>query len=332
MLVFLKKIIKVFLFVIAIFTITNITFAQSSDASINLDISPSNPRSGVSVVLTLTSDLIDLSSSKILWYINGVVRKETTNQSITIKTSDDGLPTTVRVLVETSDGLTKEIIREISPVGIDLIVEPVAYTMPFYKGKPYMTGQGSVRVIALPDISINGVKIATKDLNFRWTRGESILGANSGKGKNSIILNSTIPVRDISVGVQVLDDSGNILAETSKIIFLNTPKILFYENSPLYGIFYNKAIVGNYYLGTREELKVIAKPFSFSFNKDTSSEANYAWYVNKSYVAPDEKTNELILKQTNPNLKGTASILVNLKHSGKINQYTSGGFNIDFGE
>jgi len=334
MLCFLKKTIRISLVVIAIFSITNITFAQVSDSvnSINLNISPVNPRAGVSVVLTVNSDLVDLDSSRILWYINDVVRKETSNKSITIKTSEDGRPTIIRVVVETSDGLKKEIVREISPAGIDLIIEPTGYISPFYKGKPYLVGQGSVRVIAMPDISINGSKVAIKDLNFRWTQGEIILGTNSGKGKNTIVLNSTIPVRDINVGLQVSDSSGNILAETSKLIILTSPKILFYENSPLYGIFYNKAITGNYFLGTREELKVVAKPFSFSFAKDISSEAVYAWYVNKSYVVPDEKTNEIILKQTTTNVKGTASIQVNLKHSGKINQYSNGSFNVDFGE
>ncbi len=336
MLVFFKKIIQVFLILIASFSIVSITLAQesvsNSISSVNIEISPNNPRAGDSVVLTLSSSLLDLNSSRIVWYIDNVARKDTTSKSITIKTKSGGQKTTIRVVVETSDGIIKEATREISPVGVDLVIEPIAYTPPFYKGKPFFVAEGKVKIVAIPDIIINGSKKSSKDLTFKWLKDGYILGSNSGKGKNSIVINSTIPVKDINIGVQVLDSSGNILAENSKSIVKNDPKILFYENSPLYGILYNKAITGNYYLGTREELKIIAKPISFNFSNDTPEESNYSWYVNGNYVAPNGKTNELILRQTTTNLKGTASISLDVKDINKINQYASGAFNVEFGQ
>ncbi|MEK7072005.1 MAG: hypothetical protein AAB969_00385, partial [Patescibacteria group bacterium] len=153
-----------------------------------------------------------------------------------------------------------------------------------------------------------------------------------GRGKNSVIINSTIPVRDINMSLQVLDDSGLVLAEKSKTIILNNPKVLFYENNPLYGILYNKAIGGSYSLGTREELKITAKPFSFSFSKDTPGEANFLWYVNDSYVAPVGKNNEITLRQTVTGQVGEVFVSLDLNNINKINQYAGGGFNLEFGQ
>ncbi len=335
MLDFIKKIIPLSLMLIAFLSIGNIVFAQESAtnsmSSIYLNISPSNPRAGDSFVLTVSSDLLDLDSSKIVWYVDGVARKENANKSITIKLGRDGKITTIRVVVETSDGIIKETTKEITPGGVDLIVEAMSYSMPFYKGKPSFIPEGTVKIVAIPDITIDGVKILSKDLNFKWTKGDDILIANSGNGKDLIIVNSAIPVRDITVGVQILDDLGNILAENSKILVKKDPSILFYENSPLYGVLYNKAVTGNYYLGTKEELNITAKPFGFTFNNDTASESNYVWSVNNNNVAMDGKANELLMKQTSEGTKGTASILLNINNINKITQYASNGFNVEFG-
>ncbi len=327
---FFKKTIQISLVLIAVFSTVNSVFAQESN-TITLNTFPAYPRAGDSVTLTISSDSIDLNSAKIVWYIDGVARKSTTNQNVVVKISDTGETMVVRVVIETSDGVTKELSAQIVPSGIDLVIEPVAYTLPFYKGKPYIIGQGTVKVIAIPDVMVGGTKMSPKDLFFRWKRGETILD-ESGKGKDSVIITSNVPVRDIPIDVQVYDDSNNLLSETSKIIQLSDPAILFYENSSLYGILYNKAITGNYFLGTREELKVVAKPFSFSFTNDTISNAVYSWYINKQYIAPTGRSNELILKQTSTNIKGTASISINLKNSSKINQFTNGSFKVDFGE
>ena len=334
--VFLKKIMWVIIVLVAFFSIFNFVLSQESISneisSIDLSFFPIYPSPGDSVILNISSDLIDLDFSKIFWYIDGVLRKETVSKSITVKTKTGGQKTTIRVVVETSDGVVKEVSTEISPVGVDFIVEPVSYTMPFYKGKPFLIGEGVVKIVAIPDIIVGGIRIPTKDLTFKWSKDDSVLGLNSGRGKNSVIINSTIPVRDINMSLQVLDDSGLVLAEKSKTIILNNPKVLFYENNPLYGILYNKAIGGSYSLGTREELKITAKPFSFSFSKDTPGEANFLWYVNDSYVAPVGKNNEITLRQTVTGQGGEVFVSLDLNNINKINQYAGGGFNLEFGQ
>jgi hypothetical protein len=333
---FLKKTIQISLILVAFLSIANVTAAQelvdNSVASLSISTLPTNPRTGDSVILTVSSNLLDLNSAKIIWYIDGVARKDTTSKSITIKTKSSGDKTSIRVVVETTDGIIKEASKDILPAGVNLILEPVAYTMPFYKGKPFFISMGTVRIVAMPDVVVNGSNVSSKDLNFTWIKNGVRISTASGKGKDSITLNGSIPVKDFDIGIQISDDSGNILTESSKTIFVNDPKILFYENSPLYGILYNLAITGSYYLGTREELKIDAKPFSFSFPTDSSNDSSYVWYVNGDYVPISGKINEILFRQTTTNLKGNASVSLDLKNTNRMFQSVSAGFNIGFGQ
>jgi hypothetical protein len=333
--IFPKKLIQITLILLVFFSISYISKAQesisNSISSIDLNISPSDPRAGESVVLTLSSDSLDLNSSKIVWYVDNVLKKESVGKSITIKTKNNGGKTTIKAVVETSDGIMKETSTDIIPAGVDLVIEPMSYVMPFYKGKPFFTKESTVKIIAMPDIIVNGVRVPAKSLNFKWSKDDNILGSNSGKGLNSIVVNSSIPVNDIVVGVEVSDDLGNVLAQTSKKVTLNDPQILFYEDSPLYGVLYNK-VVNNYSLGTREELKIVAKPFSFSFLKDAPEEAGFAWYANGNSIASVGKTNEIILRQTTSGAKATASISLDVNNKNKISQFANNGFNVEFGQ
>jgi len=204
--------------------------------------------------------------------------------------------------------------------------------LPFYKGKPFFSAEGSIRIIALSDIIINGTKVADKNLNFKWSKDGDVLSDNSGKGMNSIVINTSIPARNVDVDVQVSDDLGNILAENSKTIVKSSPAVFFYENSPLYGILYNLAVTGNYYMGTKEELTIIAKPFSFSFSNDVQVGSDYSWSVNGNPVTQSGKANQITLRQTTTNTKSTANISLDVKNTDKIMQYAGGGFNIEFGQ
>jgi len=330
---FFKKTIQISL-IIAFLAMGNIVIAQETSTSLSsiyINISPVSPRAGDSVVLTLSSDLLNLNSSKIVWYIDGTPKRDAAGKSITIKAKSDGQKTTIRAVVETSDGIIKEASQEISPAGVDLVVEPMSYTLPFYKGKPYFAPQGTVKVVAIPDIIIDGTRALSKDLNFKWSKGDIVLGSSSGKGNDTLLVYGTIPVRDINISVQISDDSGNILAENSKLLTTDNPEILFYEDNPLYGVLYNEAVVGNYNLGTREELTIVAKPFSFDFSNDVSEESDYTWNINGNSITPAGKANELVLKQTT-NVAGTASVSLDLKNVDRIMQYVSDSFNISYGQ
>ncbi len=217
--------------------------------------------------------------------------------------------------------------------NVDIIIEPISYTPSFYKGSPLFPKEGTVKLIAIPDVTINGTKASSKNLTFTWKKDGIVLGEDSGIGKNSLIIDNGISRnRNIGITVSISDSSGEALAENSKTVAFNSPKIIFYENSPLYGILYNRAVNFGYNLGTKEELKIVAKPYFFNTNTDTSADLDYAWNVNGDSVTLPGRKNELLLRQTDTSSKGSASVSLDINNAAKIFQYTKDNFDVNFGQ
>ena len=334
---FLGKSISVALLLFVAFLLnTNIILAQGvpspSDSSVSLNMSPSNPNPNENVALSLSSNSVDLDNSTIYWYVDGVMRKEGTGEKVlNTQTGGSGKITSIRTTITTPDGTNIEKTLSINPTQVDLIVEASSYVPPFYKGTAYFVSQGSAKIIAIPNIIENGQKVGTNNLNFKWTKNGIVLGDSSGMGKNTLTVSGSVPIDDIQIELEVSDMSGNSLADQSTIIAPSDPKIIFYENSPLYGMLFNNAINRNYLLGNREELNVVAEPFFFDLKGATGDDSTYSWLVNGNSVNTTGKKNELLLKQTG-GIKGVASISLQVENIARIFQYAGNDFNVTFGE
>jgi len=308
------------------------TAATDQSASIELAVSPTSPQPGDSVTLDVSSFSMDLDSANITWYVDGVSAKQGYgDKELVIQAKGNGDGTAIKVVAESADGTTAQTTTEITPAGVDLILEPTSYVPPFYKGKALFIDQGTARLVAIPDVFVNGAEVSPDDLTFEWEKDGTALASDSGRGADSLIVNGTVPIRDINISVTVLNASGVIVAQSSKIISATDPKILFYEDNPLYGILFNKAITGNYYLGQTEEFTAIAKPYFFNLKSDSGTDSTYKWTVNGNAVDPSGQTNELLLQQTTSNLEGTADISVDVNNVARIFQFATAGFSVTFG-
>ncbi len=85
-------------------------------------------------------------------------------------------------------------------------------------------------------------------------------------------------------------------------------------------------------MGTKEELKIVAKPYFFNTNTDTSADLDYAWNVNGDSVTLPGRKNELLLRQTDTSSKGSASVSLDINNAAKIFQYTKDNFDVNFGQ
>lgn len=328
-----------FLAALVIFSVTfyptKAQTASGQSSAITLSVSPQTPQPGENVNLTLSSYSLNLDTSKITWYVDGVAGAENIGQkTFTTQAKNSGESTAIRAVVEGTDGSTNEVDQEINPAGIDLILEPTGYVPPFYKGKPLFVSQGSVRLIAIPNVTENGTLVDSSNLIFQWKENGTILESSSGLGQDSVIINGTVPTEDITMDVSIIDSSGTTVAETSKIISASQPKILFYEDNPLYGELFNKAITtSGYYLGQKEEVDIDAEPYFFTVATNDNSNLNYQWSMNGNSIdTTGGKINQLVLRQTTANLAGTASISLDINDLAQIFQYTSADFSVNFGQ
>ncbi|MFA5934794.1 MAG: hypothetical protein WC827_02855 [Candidatus Paceibacterota bacterium] len=335
---FNKKIIFFFLvFFISFFT-NNVIYSQEvikTNDIVKITTTPQNPAPGEAITANLSSYLVNLDTSKIVWYIDGIIKKEGIGEkSFTIKAKGVGQSTVVKVIISTKDGSKIETSVEVIPNTISLIIEPISYTPLFYKGKPSFTFEGQTKVVVMSEIinPITNKKISPDNLIFKWKEDGIVRGSSSGLGKNYIIIKSSIPIEDIFISVEISDTQNSFVLNTSKILQPSKPKVILYENSPIYGILYNKSLPLNYFLGDKEEIKITAEPFFFDKKENLLSRLSYFWEINNKPIEQPEIKNEIILKQVDKETKGTTHILLNTEDEDKLFQFTKNNIYINYGE
>lgn len=331
--IYLLKMIVVLFFVLPIINLSaqELTGINTQGGGVTLTTTPANPKPNEEISITLNSYSVNVDSATIRWYINDVVKKEGIGEKvITTRTGKSGDFINVKVEVTTYDGRYFEKELSINPAEVDIIVEANSYTPPFYKGRAYFAPQGKVKIIAVPDIVVNGKKVENQVLSFKWKKNGMVLGNQSGTGRNTLMLEGEIPTKDILVGLEVLDVSRKVLASKLFVVSPQNPKILFYVNSSLYGVLLNKALLGNYEFGNREDITVIAKPYFFDVYTSGTTNFNYKWSVNNKAVFLNGNQNEVILKKEKTDSTGKMLVGLKIENQTKIFQYAENNFNLIF--
>ena len=173
---------------------------------------------------------------------------------------------------------------------VDLLWQGENYVHPFYKGLPLWSNQSEITFVAFIDEMDN-----IENLSYTWLRNDNVIGSSSGIGKNSISFLDTIFSKPISIEVEVYNENEEFLASDSVTLVAQPPITLVYENSPLYGILFNReGVLGYNFENVGEEKVFTAFPFFFSAISKDSENLSYIWGKTVSqnssatYKAPDE--------------------------------------------
>ena len=303
---------------------------NSAGDFVNLSITPVNPSPGQQVKVTIKSLSLDLDRASITWYVDGVEKKtEVGLKDYFVTAGTAGKNMTIGASLKNEGVIIK---KEISffPAGVDLIFEAVSYTPPFYKGKNLNPKQGTVVVVAFPEIfNQNGKKLTTNEIVFTWEKDGVIQGNYSGLGKNYFVFTGTIPVRDVRVSVTATSIDKKITADNSINITNTSPKIIFYEENPVYGIMFNKAIKNSVRM-IADEFKVKAFPYFMSVGYTQSPDLNYKWSIDgKNTLGLETDKSAMLFRQDKPG-SGIANIGLKIENSNRIFQFTENRFNINF--
>src|SRR5438552_1851966 len=68
-----------------------------------------------------------------------------------------------------------------SAQSVDILYVGNTYTPPFYQGGALWSGESSLKLFAVPQ----GLG-DPKSVSYRWSRGTTVLGSQSGVGKNTL--------------------------------------------------------------------------------------------------------------------------------------------------
>lgn len=322
-----------FLFILLVIFLPLLSLAQNFPTGNFLEIkmSPENPEPNQMVKVTINSYSYDLDRLPITWLVNGGIRKtELGLKEFTVSAGKGGQTTTVTARVEIPNDTAKERSISFTPASVDLIYEFLSYTPPFYKGKTLNPNQGVVLINAIPElINSVGTKISPQNIIFAWKKNGKVDQAASGLGKNVYIYSGTIPIRDTTIEVNTSSLDNKVSATKKVIIKNNDPKIIFYEDNPLYGLMFNRAISGTVRLFA-DEFKVKAFPYFMSVGYTQNPDLNYKWSINgrSSPNLENDKT-AMVFRQEGPG-SGSASVSLKIENTLRIFQFAENNFVINF--
>lgn len=289
---------------------------------------PEYPNAFEEVKIFIGSSSLDLETAKITWKVGGqIVDQGVGAQEISVSTGDYGKETFVQAIIE--DG-TQIITRDftIRPSFIDLIWQADTYTPPFYKGKALHTSEGRVTVVALPSIYYNKRKLPNSGLYFDWfLNGSKVL---SGVGKDSFAFNNYFTKKDDLISVQVSLPGGTVENKKEIKFTAKEPKVILYEDDPLLGITYEKAISSEFKFKNKETSLVVS-PYFFSINNPNDSELEYEWLVNNKPLV-DGTRERITFRIPEGNNSGKAGIFLQLVNHSKELQFSRNTFSFVLGE
>lgn len=292
-----------------------------------LTLSPENPAPGETVRLSLTSYAIDLDRSVITWkadgipFAQGLGLKET---SIVAGSTGSATNITVEAVGDNGDNGSAE--ARISPSELQILWTSDGYAPPFFKGRKLAGSDATIRAAALAGFANGGTRVPEVDIVYTWYRNGSVISDASGRGKSRATMQG--PARGTDV-IRVVAETADRTqrAEASVPIIAYEARLVLYENHPLFGVLYHRAIVGDVNTVERE-LKVTAVPYFARTNAPQS--LSYGWAVNGFDIEPNAENPET-LTLTADDYTGPAEVELTAMNPVDILMRSVGTWRINFG-
>ncbi len=158
--------------------------------------------------------------------------------------------------------------------------------------------------MAIP--SLNGSSQKSGNFSYVWTKDGEGQPDASGWGKSYFIFSPSYLDENNTVESEVSNISGSV--NMSGKISLNpfSPKIIFYEKDPVFGVKWEKSLSNGFKISPQGGVLFVA-PYFFSPNSVNSRELSFGWSVNGEDVNTPVTKNVLSVKPESGQT-GTATV------------------------
>lgn len=304
--------------------------AQLSELTqtLRIDVQPRFPEPQDTVRIEIESFNTDLNSATITWQVNGrTVKQGVGLKELSVRLGDTGEETNVTITANTARGVLRETVL-ITPAVIDLLWEARGYTPPFYRGKTRPAPDADIVVSAEPDIrDAAGRKIPNEKLVFTWRQNGTVLGKLSGTGKSAAVLKGPRIHQENRIEVIAASLDGSASGRGVLRLSPEEPKLLVYEDRPLLGTLFNKAI-GESFSITEAETSFAAHPFFFSAQDPDDRALQYQWSINNE---PSENPGaDPSILTVRPFGSGSSNLRASVRHGENIFQSAEYAFRVNF--
>lgn len=325
----------VFLFV-AISTLINVPQATAQailppgyEEEVVTEMYPEIPGPGDTVEIRVISVNTNLQRSNISWVATDGQRKQgigATLFSFTAPALGNPIAVLLTITKESGEILTKTI--NVETGDVDLLIQGNTYTPPLYKGRALFTGQSVATIVAIPNLVSGGVRRAPAQLIYTWEKNNEVLQDASGYGKDTISFLGSILSQPFTVSVTVEDPNSDALAQKSITVAPQQPQVLIYENNPLYGSIFEKAILNKFYFD-REEVGLTAIPYFFSVASRSDKNLSYAWFENEKELKDPTLGSDIRFGNEGRTRNGLSQVVVGATHLSNLLQSARIGFVLD---
>lgn len=296
--------------------------AFNNTDSFTVSVSPAHPSPFGKATLTPLSSSIDLANAVMKVLVNNKQIYQGNAKPIPIQLGPAGALVSVTVFI-TSNGSTVTKSVSVRPQDVAIIAEPVSSVPPLYPGKPLVPVEGNVRVVAVANIrGVNGKVIDPAALSYSWVVDATRIPSSSGIGRDTLLVASPLQYRSRDVSVTVQSQDGSVSGGSSLSLAPKEPSVLLYENDPLLGIRYDRAISGDYNIVDSEKT-LYAAPYSFSTRKGGPV---LKWFLNGVTA---QTGNSITLRPTG---SGAGSASLSLVASGEGAMRATAKMSLSFGE
>lgn len=239
---------------------------------------PKNPTPGGPVSVEVSSPSVDLSSAEITWLVDGkVVKKGAGERRLNFITRGPGISMRIEARARSGSG-TLIALLTIRPAIVDLLFEALTLTPPLFRGRSLYTPQSTVRIVALPEfLDSRGRKLESSRLNYTWKNDGVVLGNFSGVGRQTLIFQGGVLPNPNRITVEVSTTDRTTRGEASIMLRPVQPKVLVFEEHPLYGVRLERSLPPSLLLvGTEVSFRAIP----LYFNIENFGSLSYRWFIN----------------------------------------------------
>jgi hypothetical protein len=213
---------------------------------------------------------------------------------------------------------------------IDILVDSDSYVPPFYRGRALPSAGTNIRLQAIPYFkNADGSSVPTSDIIFTWKQDDRVIGNVSGLGKSSVVLPAALlyGTTNIEVDAESSDDTsfGTAVLSIPSVV----PPLILYEDNPLLGITYYRAL-GSDTTITDTEMTFAVVPYFAQIQSPNDPQLSYVWTVNGSNILPDPKDpSEITLNSKDSS--GAATIGLSLSQSDNIFMNPTASWDVTLG-
>ena len=280
------------------------------------------PRPGETFTASLNVFNSFWRNASIEWVIDGSRIENVSNRrEIELEAGTAGKNVRIQAILTQANGATLTLTKDITPVYLDIVIEPQTHVPVFYKGMPLPSIGSIVNATALIDTG----RLRNDDLVYTWRVNQTVLEQGPIRTRNTVSFEMPRGNR-ATLYLTVNEPSGTLVAQRAIYIPSVYPELHFYEESSLYGP--SITAVDKTILMVGNSLTLLAEPYNLDVRVFNNPDV-HEWKLGSNTLSNQDSNPYQVTLQRNSS-GGVSNVQFQVRSLEQILQGASGATNISY--